>query len=131
VAARRRALTGHDPIGEELAGWGKVALLETVGRTSGKKVQSAVGFVEVDDGALYVAAGSDLADWALNLRARPRCRATVGDHAAGYDALEVNGEERNGAVVALILKYGTPAERLGRGPVFRLEPVRLPSNGAG
>ncbi len=121
MAARRRALT-TDAIGEELAEWGKVALLETVGRTSGKKFQSAVGFVEADDGALYVAAGSDSADWALNLRAQPRCLATVGDRAAGYIAREIDGAERNGAVASLILKYGTPAERLGRGPVFRLQP---------
>jgi hypothetical protein len=26
-------------------------------------------------------------------------------------------------VSALILRYGTPAERLGRGPAFRLRPV--------
>lgn len=122
MAARRRALTIRDPIGEELAEWGKVALLDTVGRTSGKKVRSAVGFVEADDGALYVAAGSDTADWALNLRAQPRLWATVGDRVAAYIAREIDGRERNDAVAALILKYGTPAERLGRGPVFRLEP---------
>ena len=113
---------GRDEIGEQLAEWGNVALLETVGRTSGKKVRSAVGFVEKDDGALYLAAGSESADWVLNLRAQPRCRATVGDRAAAYVAREVDDSERNDAVAALILKYGTPAERLGRGPVFRLQP---------
>lgn len=109
-------------IGEQLAGWGKVALLETTGRISGRKVQSAVGFVEAGDGALYIAAGSDSADWVQNLRLHPRCRATIRDHATAYVAGEIDGSERNGAVAALILKYGTPAERLGRGPVFRLEP---------
>jgi deazaflavin-dependent oxidoreductase (nitroreductase family) len=111
----------RDPIGDELAGWGKVALLETVGRTSGKKVKSAVGFVEGNDGALYLAAGSDSADWALNLRAQPRCRATIGERTHSYAAHEIEGAERADAVTALILKYGTPAERLGHGPVFRLE----------
>jgi len=110
-----------DPIGEELAEWGKVALLETVGRISGRNVRSAVGFVERDDGSLYLAAGSESADWAQNLRVQPRCRATIGDRAAAYVAREIDGAERNGVVAALILKYGTPAERLGRGPVFRLE----------
>jgi deazaflavin-dependent oxidoreductase (nitroreductase family) len=121
MATRRRTLTS-DAIGEELAGWGKVALLETVGRNSGRKVQSAVGFVEAGDGALYVAAGSDSADWGLNLQAQPRCRASIGDRTVTYDANEVDGPERSQALTDLILKYGTPAERLGRGPVFRLRP---------
>ena len=110
----------RDEIGEQLAEWGKVALVETVGRTSGKKVQSAVGFVEGDDGGLYIAAGSDSADWALNLRAHPRCRMTIGERTTEYRAAEVNGSERAQALTDLILKYGTPAERLGHGPVFRL-----------
>ncbi|MEP7158834.1 MAG: nitroreductase family deazaflavin-dependent oxidoreductase [Chloroflexota bacterium] len=109
-------------IGEELASWGKVALIETVGRVSGKPVQSAVGFLENDDGSLIVAAGFESADWALNLRARPACRATVGERTAAYTAAEIQGAERSQSLVALILKYGTPAERLGHGPVFRLAP---------
>ena len=121
MAARRVALTGRDPLGEELAAWGKVAMLETVGRTSGNPVRSAVGFIEEDDGSMLVAAGSESADWALNLRANPSSTATVGERSAAYDqAVELEGEERSAAVVALILKYGTPAERLGHGPVFRL-----------
>lgn len=124
MAARRVALTGRDPLGEELAAWGKVAMLETVGRKSGNPVRSAVGFIEEDDGSMLVAAGSESADWALNLRANPNSRATVGERSAEYDqAVELEGDERSAAVVALILKYGTPAERLGRGPVFRLHPL--------
>lgn len=120
MAARRLSLTS-DPLGEELATWGKVALLETSGRVSGKPVRSAVGFIEEDDGCMLVAAGSDTADWALNLRANPNSRATVGERSAQYhQAVELEGDERSAVVVALILKYGTPAERLGRGPVFRL-----------
>jgi deazaflavin-dependent oxidoreductase (nitroreductase family) len=124
VAARRVALTnGTDPVGEQLAAWGKVAMLETIGRKSGKPVQSAVGFIQEGDGSLLVAAGSDMADWVLNLRADPRSRASVGDNTAEYgQAVELEGAERSAALVALILKYGTPAERLGRGPVFRLLP---------
>lgn len=121
MAARRRALTSRDPIGEELAGWGKVALLETIGRKSGKPVRSAVGFIDEDDGCMLVAAGSESADWALNLRANPNSKATVGQRSAEYhQAVELEGDERSAVVVALILKYGTPAEGLGRGPVFRL-----------
>ncbi len=35
----------------------------------------------------------------------------------------LDGPAAAAAVVGLILKYGTSAERLGRGPVFRLRPV--------
>jgi hypothetical protein len=70
---------------------------------------------------MLVAAGSDTADWVLNLRAEPHSRATVAERTIEYDqAVELEDDERSAAVVALILKYGTPAERLGRGPVFRL-----------
>jgi deazaflavin-dependent oxidoreductase (nitroreductase family) len=122
VAARRVALT-QDPVAEQLAAWGKVAMLETIGRKSGRPVQSAVGFIEEDDGSMLVAAGSDTADWVLNLRANPHSRATVGESTVEYDqAVELEGDERSATLVALILKYGTPAERLGRGPVFHLRP---------
>ncbi len=111
----------HDEIGEQLAAWGKVAMLETIGRKSGKPVRSAVGFIEEDDGCMLVAAGSDTADWVLNLRANPHATATVGEASAVFDqAVELEGDERSAILVALILKYGTPAERLGHGPVFRL-----------
>lgn len=124
MAARRVALT-RDPVGEQLAAWGKVAMLETTGRKSGRPVQSAVGFIEEDDGSTLVAAGSESADWVLNLRANPRSRATVGERTVEYDqAVELEGDERSATLVALILKYGTPAERLGRGPVFRLRTSR-------
>ena len=126
MAARHVALTDkpYRSIGEELAGWGKVALIETRGRHSGRPATAAVGFVGDDDANLFVAAGSDSADWALNLRSEPRCQATVGEVTAGYVAIEIEGDERAGALVRLVLKYGTPAEKLGHGPVFRLEPLR-------
>ena|SRR5687767_1070903 len=120
----------NDPVGQQLAAWGKVAMLETTGRKSGRPVQSAVGFIEEDDGSMLVAAGSDTADWVLNLRANPRSRATVGERSFEYDqAIELEGDARSATLVALILKYGTPAERLGRGPVFRL--IRSVSNQGG
>jgi len=109
-----------ETIGEELARWGKVAWIETTGRTSGNPATAAVGFVDEPDGSLLVAAGSESADWALNLQRNPSCRVTIGDHTDAYFASAVNEAERNLAISELILKYGTPAERLGRGPVFRL-----------
>jgi len=86
-------------------------------------VTTPVGFAMDYDGSLLLAAGSDRADWALNLRAHASCRATIGDRVAAYEAAEVDDGELGRAVVQLILKYGTPAERLGHGPVFRLAPV--------
>jgi len=113
-------VTDDETLGEQLAGWGKVALVETRGRISGRPVRTAVGFWQAADGALYAAAGSQAADWALNLRADPRCTVVIGEQTADCEALEVEGDERAAALRELILKYGTPAERLGLGPVFRL-----------
>jgi deazaflavin-dependent oxidoreductase (nitroreductase family) len=97
--------------------------METTGRVSGRRVTAAVGFVEQPNGQLLVAAGADDADWALNLRADPHCSVIIGDKHADYAALEVHDDDERGqAIRELILKYGTPAERLGRGPVFRLQP---------
>jgi deazaflavin-dependent oxidoreductase (nitroreductase family) len=115
-------VNGADTLGEELATWGKVALIETRGRISRAPVRTAVGFIAETDGTLLIAAGDEHADWALNLRHDPLCTATIGDHAARYEATELVGSERNSAISALILKYGTPAERLGPGPAFRLRP---------
>lgn len=107
-------------IGEQLAAWGKVGLLETHGRISGRPITTAVGFVEDADGALLLAAATDGSDWARNLRANPRCRVRIEGTTAEYEATEVDDATRAAVVTALILKYGTPAERLGHGPVFRL-----------
>jgi deazaflavin-dependent oxidoreductase (nitroreductase family) len=109
-----------DELGRELAGWGKVALIGTRGRVSGGDVVTAVGFVEDADGSLLVAAGAEQADWALNLRNDPRCSVTIGTRRAPYAATELFDADRNRAIIELVLKYGTPAERLGRGPAFRL-----------
>ena len=129
MAARRGSVVEPTPdddqsLGEQLAGWGKVGLLETHGRVSGRPITTAVGFVEEADGGLLVAAASEASDWARNLRADPSCRMTVEAVTADYDAQEGDDATRAAAVSALILKYGTPAERLGHGPVFRLRPAR-------
>jgi deazaflavin-dependent oxidoreductase (nitroreductase family) len=106
-------------VGEQLAGWGVVAIVETRGRVTGRIARAAVGFVEEPDGALLVAAGEPEADWALNLEADPTCAVTVGERSARYRAEPLEGAERHAAIAGLILRYGTPSEGLGRGPVFR------------
>lgn len=109
-----------DELGEQLAGWGKVLRLETRGRVTGRTLEVALGYVEDPDGGLLVAAGADDAGWARNLEADPRCRVSIGEASwpARAESLDVQQTQR--AVRELILRYGTPAERLGRGPAFRL-----------
>lgn len=111
-----------DEVGGQLAGWGKVALLETRGRITGGVSRAAVGFVEEPDGSLLVAAGSPDADWARNLEADASCRVTIGPRTGTYLAQSLAPDEAGRVVRGLILRYGTPAEGLGRGPAFRLRP---------
>ncbi len=112
-----------DAYGEQLAAWGKVVLLETTGRISGRTVRGAVGFVVEPDGSLLVAAGSPSAHWAANLLADAACHGTIGAARRAYQAEEIEGPDRARAIAELILKYGTPAEGLGVGPAFRLRPL--------
>ena len=112
-----------DNYGEQLAAWGKVVMLETTGRVSGRSVRGAVGFVVEPDGSLLVAAGSPSAHWAATLLADPTCHGTIGTARRAYRAEEIKAPDRARAIAELILKYGTPAERLGAGPAFRLRPV--------
>ena len=101
--------------------------LETSGRRTGRPVRVALGYVDEPDGSVLVAAGDAGADWARNLDADPRCRVTVGD-ATWPDAVAqpLDGPDAQRAVRELILKYGTPAERLGRGPAYRLRATARP-----
>jgi deazaflavin-dependent oxidoreductase (nitroreductase family) len=114
-------------IGAQLAGWGKVAIVETRGRRSGRPVKAAVGFLEEADGSLLVAAGDPEADWARNLDAEPACRVTIGVAVTERLAEPLDEAAANETVAGLILRYGTPAERLGRGPAFRLRRAEGPS----
>ena len=114
-----------DELGEQLAGWGKVLRLETRGRVSARPIEVAVGYVEEPDGSFLVAAGSADTGWARNLDADPACRVAVGDDLRPALAEGLRGPDAHRAIRELILTYGTPAERLGAGPAFRLRPVRV------
>ncbi len=127
VTADRSAGSGvPDDYEADLVEWGKAVRLTTTGRRSGRSAGAVVGFVEEPGGNLLVAAGSRRANWALNLLADPACEVTL--RGTGYPARaeRLEGPERAKAVVDLILKYGTPSERLGAGPVFRLRPAPGP-----
>ena len=110
-----------DRHGDQLAAWGKVVMLETTGRVTGRTLRTAVGFVVEPDGSLLVAAGSPSAHWAANLFADAACHGTIGELRCAYRAEEIAGADRARAIAELILKYGTPAEGLGVGPAFRLQ----------
>ena len=117
-------------LGAQLAAWGKIALVETRGRRTGQPARAAVGYIEEPDGSLLVAAGDPDADWARNLEESPECVVTIGERTGVFRAESLDERESNAAIAALILRYGTPAERLGRGPAFRLRPAADPEPGA-
>lgn len=106
----------------DLVTWGKAIGLETIGRRSGQPRRATIGFVE-QDGGLLVAAASGSTHWARNLQVDRRCWVELRGERRAYRAVALPEPERDSAVSALILKYGTPAERLGGGPAFRLEPA--------
>ena len=107
---------------DDLTAWGKTIVLETLGRRSGLRRRVTIGFVEEHDGGLLVAAADNASHWASNLMADPRCQVEHRGGRGAYLALRLAGSERSAAIAALILKYGTPSERLGAGPAFRLSP---------
>lgn len=121
--------TGAGSMEDDLVGWGKVLFIETRGRRSGRTRRAAVGFVEAPDGSLLVAAGDAEAHWARNLIVDPRCVVERGNVRLECRAVRLDETGHHAAVAALIMKYGTPAERLGSGPAFRLTPVT--GSGAG
>jgi deazaflavin-dependent oxidoreductase (nitroreductase family) len=109
---------------EELVREGRVARLQLRGHRSGLPRPVTIGFVELADGSLVVAAQSATASWAQNLEAEPRATVTIGDRTFEVvaDRLDDRDPRRSAAIRELILRYGTPSEGLGNGPVFRLSP---------
>lgn len=106
----------------DLAAWGKVITLRTIGRRSGATRVATVGFLEEPDGSLLVAAAAPEADWASNLLVEPRCEVEREGLRRACVATPLDGDERRAVIAGLILRYGTPSERLGSGPAFRLRP---------
>ena len=117
----------------ELVASGRFVRIEMRGARTGEARTVTVGFVEgadvgersAADGppSLFIAAGGTDTAWAANLLADPACRVTVADRAYDAVAEPLNADEHARTIRALILRYGTPAERLGHGPSFRLRPV--------
>jgi deazaflavin-dependent oxidoreductase (nitroreductase family) len=112
----------HDPLAADLVAWGKVIVLHTIGRRTGLDRAVAVGFLEDGAECLSVAAADEWTDWARNLLADARCRVTLDGETRPFRACLLDAADHDRVVTGLILRYGTPAERLGRGPAFRLCP---------
>jgi deazaflavin-dependent oxidoreductase (nitroreductase family) len=106
-----------------MAASGVTIVLETTGRRSGLPRRVHVGFVEEPDGRLLVAAAGDGAAWARNLSAHPACHVERLGVRRAFRAEPLSDADHHAAVASLILKYGTPSERLGAGPAFRLSPL--------
>jgi len=70
-----------------------------------------------------VAATTDSTAWGLNLLADPWCQVSIGERRFDAQAEPLSGPDHARAIRELILRYGTPSERLGRGPSFRLRPA--------
>jgi deazaflavin-dependent oxidoreductase (nitroreductase family) len=112
---------------DDLVRDGRVLRIETTGRRTGRSVTAVVGFVERGDGSLVVAAGPG-ADWAENLLTEPAALVTLAGRTFAVHASTLDGPARAAVVRELILRYGTPAERLGSGPAFELRPLDVPGS---
>lgn len=64
-------------LGARMSTSGRFVQIETRGRTSGQWRATPLAYVEGEDGTLVVRAGHANADWALNLLAKPTCRAPL------------------------------------------------------
>lgn len=111
---------------DDLVASGRYVRIRTRGRRSGESRDVTVGFAASDAGpagAIVVAAGDTDADWALNLLDDPRCDLRIGYRTFAATAQPLEGADHAYAIRTLILRYGTSAEGLGRGPSFRLVPA--------
>ena len=83
-----------------------------------------VGFVAEPDGSILVAAGAPDSAWARNVLADPAVDVTIGGvtFSGTAEPLDDRDPRRGRAVRELILRYGTPSEGLGSGPIFVIRP---------
>lgn len=107
----------------DLVALGRVAHLIARGRVSGEARSVVVGFIDEPDGSVLVSADGDGQGWARNLLADPVVTVHIGPRQFDAVAEPLAGPDHHRTVRELILRYGTPSERLGRGPSFRLRPV--------
>lgn len=106
----------------------RFARLLTRGRKSGQTRSVTVGFVEEPDGSILVAAGAPDSAWARNLLVHAEVDVVAGGRSfrGTAEPLEDRDPRRGRAVRELILRYGTPSEGLGSGPIFVIRPPLEP-----
>ena len=109
----------------DLAADDRFLRLRTRGRRSGADRLVTVGFIAEPDGSILVAAGAPDSAWARNVLADPLVAVTIGGvtFAGSAEVLDDRDPRRGRAVRELILRYGTPSEGLGSGPIFVIRPV--------
>jgi len=114
---------------DELLASGRYARIRTRGYRSNEPRSVTVGFVDesAPGGPILVAAASPETAWARNLLAAPACHVTLADRSFDAAAEPLAPADHASAIRSLILRYGTPAEGLGRGPSFRLVPAGEPA----
>lgn len=95
------------------------------GRRTGQRRTVTVGFVDQPDGSILVAAGTLDRSWAANLLVHPAVEVTAGGRTFDgvAEELEDRDPRRGRAVSGLILRYGTPSEGIGSGPIFAIRPA--------
>ena len=113
-------MTDDGSVGPDLVRWGRALRLETTGRLTGRTVTAFVSFHEELDGSLLVAAGGPDAGWARNLAVDAAATVAIAERSFPVIAEPLAGADFAMAIRELIVKGGTPAERLGHGPAFRL-----------
>ncbi|MBA2382814.1 MAG: nitroreductase family deazaflavin-dependent oxidoreductase [Chloroflexi bacterium] len=110
---------------DDLAADTRFARLRTRGRRTGETRLVTVGFVEEPDGSILVAAGAPDSAWARNLLIDPILEVVAGGRSfkGVAEVLDDRDPRRGRAVRELILRYGTPSEGLGSGPIFVIRPA--------
>jgi len=108
--------------GRLMARSGRVGILASTGRRSGRRRTAPLGFVRRPDGTVLVAAGSPGPAWAANLQAQPACTFTIRGRERRYRARLLEGSERDEALVAGRAAWGRMAGRAAFGETFALEP---------
>ena len=117
---------------DDLVASGRFVRIRALGGRTGLTRSVTVGFIDDDvgpPGSVLVSAGAPESDWARNLLANPACRVELGERAFDAIAEPLTPAEHARAVRGLILRYGTPAEGLGRGESFRLRPAGKAAEG--
>lgn len=111
---------------DDLVASGRFARIRALGGRTGLTRSVTVGFVEDDEGppgSILVSAGAPETAWAQNLLTNPACWVEVGERSFEAVAEPLTPPEHARTVRGLIVRYGTPAEGMGRGESFRLRPV--------